>query len=197
MVWEIGVRLDGIGEKNPDAMECHPVVSANAYFYDILGIMECFAKMNNDTEFQAKMKKEKEQLFDAFNSEYLKGIPLTTYEWYGSQTATVMALQFGMVPEEEIQSVVKGLAYNIKAVKGGHHATGIHGNRYIYTVLNKYGKAELAHQILTTPTFPSQTYVMNYGFTTWPERQFYWEEMAGTNELSKPSDAQWFCGLFF
>jgi len=193
---EKGIIDNGMGDwcpprwdrrQNPDAMECHPVVSANAYFYDILGIMEYFAKMKGDADFRAKMKNEKQALFEAFNEVYLENIPLVNYSWYGSQTATVMALQFGMVPEDKIDSVVKGLKYNIEAVKGGHHATGIHGNRYIYTVLNKYESADLAHQILTTPTFPSQTYVMNYGFTTWPERQFYWEEMEGlTNSLNHP-----------
>jgi alpha-L-rhamnosidase len=119
------------------------------------------------------------------------------FEWYGSQTATVMALQFGMVPNDKIASVVKGLKYNIEAVKGGHHSTGIHGNRYIYTVLNKLGHADLAHEILTTPTFPSQTYIMNYGFTTWPERQFYWDEMEGlTNSLNHPMHSG-FAAYFF
>lgn len=201
-----GIIQNGMGDwcpprwdrrKNPDAMECHPVVSANAYFYDILRIMESFAEMNKDRAFQKKMNEEKKQLLNAFNSEYLSRIPLTDYEWYGSQTATVMALQFGMVAEEKIEAVIKGLEYNIEAVKGVHHATGIHGNRYIYTVLNKYGKAELAHQILTTPTFPSQTYVMNYGFTTWPERQFYWEEMKGlSNSLNHPMQSG-FAAYFF
>jgi alpha-L-rhamnosidase len=191
-----GIIQNGMGDwcpprwdrrQNPDAMECHPVVSANAYFYDVLGVMEYFAEMTGDVDFQQKMKKEQQDLFEAFNTVYLEKIPLVNYNWYGSQTATVMALQFGMVPEDKIASVVNGLKYNIEAVKGGHHATGIHGNRYIYTVLNKYESADLAHQILTTPTFPSQTYVMNYGFTTWPERQFYWDEMEGlTNSLNHP-----------
>lgn len=193
---EQGIIQNGMGDwcpprwdrrKNPIAMECDPVVSANAYFYDILGVMQFFAKMNKDVDFQEKVEKEQEELLEAFNKAYLTNIPLTSYDWYGSQTATVMALQFGMVPAEKVKAVVKGLEYNIVAVKGGHHATGIHGNRYIYTVLNKYGKADLAHQILTTPTFPSQTYVMNYGFTTWPERQFYWEEMEElSNSLNHP-----------
>ncbi len=174
-------------KRNPKAMECHPVVSANAYFYDILGIMQRFATMNNDHDYEAKMKNEKASLYEAFNAEYLKEIPMSPHSWYGSQTATVMALQFGIVPDNKLESVVNGLAYNIKAVKGGHHSTGIHGNRYIYTVLNKYGKANLAHEILTTPTYPSQTYVMNYGFTTWPERQFFWEDMDGlSNSLNHP-----------
>ena len=193
---ENGIMQDGMGDwcpprwdrrKNPKAMECDPIISANAYFYDVLGIMERFAKMNNDASYEAHMKQEKEALKKAFNKEFLVGIPNTDYKWYQSQTATVQALQFGIVPENEIENVVNGLAHDIVAVKGGHHSTGIHGNRYIYTVLTENGKGDLAHEILTTPEFPSQTYVMNSGFTTWPERQFVWEEMEGpTNSLNHP-----------
>ncbi|KAA5824835.1 Bacterial alpha-L-rhamnosidase [Algibacter amylolyticus] len=193
---EKGIMQDGMGDwcppkwdrrKNPSAMECDPIISANAYFYDVLGIMKTFAEINNDKAYAAKMKQEQEELKDAFNKAFLVSIPNTEHKWYQSQTATVMALQFGMVPEQEIAIVVNGLEYDIVEVKGGHHSTGIHGNRYIYTVLTKYGKADLAHQILTTPDFPSQTYVMNSGFTTWPERQFVWEEMEGpTNSLNHP-----------
>jgi len=193
---ENGIMQDGMGDwcpplwdrrKNPSAMECDPIISANAYFYDVLGIMEKFAKMNNDAVYETKMKKEKEALLKAFNQQFLVVIPNTKHKWYQSQTATVQALQFDMVPEEEIETVVNGLVHNIVEVKGGHHSTGIHGNRYIYTVLSKYGKADLAYQILTTPDFPSQTYVMNSGFTTWPERQFIWEEMEGpSNSLNHP-----------
>jgi len=191
-----GIMENGMGDwcppswdrrSNPGAMECDPIISANAYFYDVLGIMEVFAKINSDEVFETKMKEEKAQLLAAFNKEYLVDIPQTNYKWYQSQTATVQALQFGMVPDAEIENVVNGLVHDITAVKGGHHSTGIHGNRYIYTVLTKYGKADLAHQILTTPDFPSQTYVMNSGFTTWPERQFEWEKLEGpSNSLNHP-----------
>ena len=191
-----GIIQDGMGDwcpplwdrrKNPGAMECDPIISANAYFYDVLGVMERFAKMNNDAPYEEAMRKEKQELKTAFNKAFLFAIPNTDYKWYDSQTATVQALQFGMVPDEELENVVDGLVHNITEVKGGHHSTGIHGNRYIYTVLTKFGKGDLAHQILTTPEFPSQTYVMNSGFTTWPERQFEWKKMEGpTNSLNHP-----------
>lgn len=193
---ENGIMQDGMGDwcpprwdrrLNPEAMECDPIISANAYFYDVLGVMEKFAKMNDDPGFEAKINAEKNALKIAFNKAYLQPIAGTKYKWYLSQTATVQALQFGLVPENERENVVNGLIHDIVEVKGGHHSTGIHGNRYIYTVLAANGKADLAHQILTTPTFPSQTYVMNSGFTTWPERQFVWEEMKGpTNSLNHP-----------
>ena len=203
---ENGIMQDGMGDwcpplwdrrKNPSAMECDPIISANAYFYDVLGVMEKFAKINNDVDFEAKMKTEKVALLNAFNKEFLVDIPNTKYKWYQSQTATVQALQFGMVPKVEIDAVVNGLVHNIVEVKGGHHSTGIHGNRYIYTVLTENGLADLAYQILTTPDFPSQTYVMNSGFTTWPERQFIWEEMEGpTNSLNHPMHSG-FSAYFF
>ena len=193
---ENGIMQDGMGDwcpplwdrrKNPSAMECDPIISANAYFYDVLKVMEKFAKINKDAAFESKMKTEKEALLKAFNKQYLVEIPNTKHKWYQSQTATVQALQFDMVPEAEIENVVNGLVHNIVEVKGGHHSTGIHGNRYIYTVLTENGHADLAYQILTTPEFPSQTYVKNSGFTTWPERQFIWEEMEGpTNSLNHP-----------
>ncbi|WP_242204070.1 alpha-L-rhamnosidase [Aestuariivivens insulae] len=191
-----GIMQDGMGDwcpprwdrrLNPSAMECDPIISANAYFYDVLGIMETFAKMNGDKGYEAQMIEEKEALKLAFNKEFLVEIPETKHKWYQSQTATVQALQFGIVPDKEVDNVVNGLVYDIVEVKGGHHSTGIHGNRYIYTVLSNYGKADLAYDILTTPNFPSQTYVMNSGFTTWPERQFVWEGMEGpTNSLNHP-----------
>ena len=203
---EKGVIQNGMGDwcppnwdrlKNPSAMECDPIISANAYFYDVLGIMEKFAKMNNDPAFEEKTRKEKEALVQSFNKSFLVSIPSTSFKWYGSQTATVMALQFGMVPDTELNAVLDGLEYNIKVVKGGHHSTGIHGNRYIYTVLTKYGKTDLAYDILTTPSFPSQTYVMNSGFTTWPERQFEWEKLQGpSNSLNHPMHSG-FSAYFF
>lgn len=203
---ENGIMQDGMGDwcpplwdrrKNPSAMECDPIISANAYFYDILKVMEKFAKMNNDVDFEAKMKTEKEDLLKAFNKEFLVDIPNTKYKWYQSQTATIQALQFNIVPKDKIKTVVNGLVHNIVEVKGGHHSTGIHGNRYIYTVLSENGHADLAYQILTTPDFPSQMYVMNSGFTTWPERQFEWEKMEGpTNSLNHPMHSG-FSAYFF
>lgn len=203
---ENGIMQDGMGDwcpprwdrrLNPSAMECDPIISANAYFYDVLGIMESFASMNNDVAYAVKMKKEQQELKDAFNASFLVDLPNTPHKWYQSQTATVQALQFEMVPENQIENVVNGLVHDIVEVKGGHHSTGIHGNRYIYTVLSKYGKADLAYQILTTPNFPSQTYVMNSGFTTWPERQFEWEKMEGpTNSLNHPMHSG-FSAYFF
>tara|TARA_B100000809_G_C15140818_1_gene533267 strand:+ start:19284 stop:22121 length:2838 start_codon:yes stop_codon:yes gene_type:complete len=181
---------------NPGAMECHPYISANAYFYDILGIMSRVAKMMGEDTYAKELLTEQHTLKETFNREFLVNIGEDA-KWYGSQTATVMALQFGMVPEELKEAVVEGLKYDIINIKKGHHATGIHGNRYIYSVLNDLGEKELAYKLLTTPEFPSQAYILNTGLNTWPERQWKWDSgIEWDRSLNHPMQAG-FTALFY
>lgn len=159
---------------NPDAMECHPFISSTAFLYETCLILHKMATVLNDTEYAEWAKLQAEKLKQAFNEQFLDAIEGTPFYWYGSQTATVMAFRFGMVPEERHKEVVGGLIYDIEVVNAGHHTCGIFGLRHIYTVLNELGLSYLAIDILTTPDFPSQTYIMNAGLTTWPERQWEW-----------------------
>ncbi len=180
---QAGIIQNGLGDwcpprwdrnDNPDAMECHPFISASAYFYDILKITRQMAELMNDDEAQTWLQKEAEQLKASFNAEFLVDVEGTPFQWYGSQTATVMALQFGMVFTDKKQDVVNGLKYDIEKTHSGHHSTGIHGNRYIYSLLNDLGEEDLSYSILTHPEFPSQGYIVNAGLNTWPERQWEW-----------------------
>ncbi|TXF90240.1 Bacterial alpha-L-rhamnosidase [Neolewinella aurantiaca] len=191
-----GIIENGMGDwcpprwdrrKNPSAMECHPVVSATAYFYDILKVMKTFSVLVEDEQYTRFLTNEISDLRAAFNRVYQEPIPGTNHRWYGSQTATVMAMQFDLVPGEEEQSVLNGLIYDIEEVNNGHHTVGIHGNRYLYTVLSDYEKADLAYSVLTNPEFPSQAFILNTGFTTWPERQFDWSTgIEFSNSLNHP-----------
>lgn len=182
---------------NPSAMECHPYISANAYFYDILGIMSRIAKMMGEEDYAKELLIEQDTLKKTFNREFLVTIGKSDTKWYGSQTATVMALQFDMVPKEVREAVVEGLKYDIINVKKGHHSTGIHGNRYIYTVLNDLGEKELAYNLLTSPEFPSQAYILNAGLNTWPERQWKWGSgIEWDRSLNHPMQAG-FSALFY
>lgn len=191
-----GIIENGMGDwcpprwdrrSNPEAMECHPVVSATAYFYDILKVMKSFSVLMEDEQYTRFLTAEISALLEAFNEVYLESVEGTDHVWYGSQTATVMALRFGLVPEDLEQRVLNGLVYDIEVVNNGHHTVGIHGNRYLYTVLSDYGKSALAYDVLTHPDFPSQAFVLNTGFTTWPERQFDWSEgIEFSNSLNHP-----------
>lgn len=191
-----GIIENGMGDwcpprwdrrSNPEAMECPPVVSATAYFYDILKVMKTFSGLMEDERYTRFLAAEIQALKKAFNEVYLESVAGTDHVWYGSQTATVMALRFDLVPEDLKQRVLDGLVYDIEVVNNGHHTVGIHGNRYLYTVLSDYGKTALAYDVLTHPDFPSQAFVLNTGFTTWPERQWDWSEgIEFSNSLNHP-----------
>ncbi len=203
---EHGIIQNGMGDwcpprwdrrDNPEAMECDPITSANAYFYDILGIMSRIASMQNDSAYKAVLDNERAALRTAFNKAYLISIGEADALWYGSQTGTVMALQFGMVNPSVEKRVVAGLLHDIINVKDRHHATGIHGNRHIYTLLNDLGYGDLSQHLLTTPEFPSQAYIINAGMTTWPERQWEWASgIEWDRSLNHPMQAG-FAAMFY
>ncbi len=181
---EEGIIQNGLGDwcpplwdrkNNPDAMECHPFISANAFFYDILKVARQMAQLMDDKRALAKYEKDMANLKRDFNSAFLKHDQGNKRAWYGSQTATVMALQFDMVPDSILRNVVDGLKYDILITHNGHHSTGIHGNRYIYSLLQDLGEPLLSYSLLTNPSFPSQAYILHSGLTTWPERQWEWD----------------------
>jgi alpha-L-rhamnosidase len=181
---EEGIIQNGLGDwcpplwdrqDNPEAMECHPYISANAFFYDILNVAKQMALLMDDKRAQANYEKDRINLKRDFNRAFLKYDQGDKRAWYGSQTATVMALQFGMVPDSILSNVVDGLKYDILITHKGHHSTGIHGNRYIYSLLKDLGEPQLSYSILTNPSFPSQAYIIQSGLTTWPERQWEWD----------------------
>ncbi len=178
-----GIIENGLGDWCPpfwqmpwdtENMECHPFISANAYFYDILGIMQRIASDMDEPVYAEFLNNEQVQTRNNFNRQFLEPIGPGNGKWYGSQTATVLAIQFGMVDESILSDVKDGLIYDIVHNKGTHHSTGIHGNRYIYSVLADLGEFQLSYDLLTTPDFPSQAYILNSGLTTWPERQWAW-----------------------
>jgi len=137
-------------------------------------VMIRFAHLMEEDEYAAGLKEIRMGLKEDFNREVLEE---TGNEglWYGSQTATAMALRFGMVPKGKKEAVARGLVYDIQVKNKGHHTCGIHGNRHLYTVLSDLGLADLAYSVLTHPEYPSQAYILNNGLTTWPERQFEWD----------------------
>ncbi|MBK1876438.1 alpha-L-rhamnosidase [Pelagicoccus mobilis] len=160
----------------PEYMLCHPHVSGTAFFYRTLQIAGDMAEVFGDKVYGDYCSKLAADVKDAFNEAYLVEGGAEDSLFYGSQTATVMALKFGMVPEERIDAVVRGLVHDIEVEHQGHYTVGIHGLRHIYTVLSDYGHEALVARMLVDRSFPGPGYLVDHGFSTWPERQFNWDE---------------------
>jgi alpha-L-rhamnosidase len=87
----------------------------------------------------------------------------------GTQTAMVLALNFDMLPTSMHESTADRLVENIKSY-GNHLSTGFLGTPYLTDVLTRFGKTDVAYQLLLQESFPSWLYPVKMGATTIWER---------------------------
>jgi len=153
---------------------------AQCFFANSVQIMINTAKVlgkNEDAEkFIALLKNVK----DAFIKEYLTPNGRLVS---GTQTAYVLALNFDMLPENLREQTVQKLVDNIRNY-GNHLTTGFLGTPYLCHVLNRFGKTDVAYQLLMQETYPSWLYPVKMGATTIWER---WDGIKPDSSFQTPS----------
>lgn len=82
-----------------------------------------------------------------------------------TQTAHVLALAFGLVPEMYREKTVCGLK-DLLAQSGGHLTTGFMGTPHLVRVLSENGCLDEAYNLLLKDDFPSWLYQVKCGATT-------------------------------
>ena len=92
-----------------------------------------------------------------------------------TQTAYSLALAFDLFPENMRDKAVERLIKNINDYQG-HITTGIVGTSYISNVLTRYGKTDIAYEMLLKETNPGWLYQVKKGATT------IWERWDGIQE---------------
>jgi alpha-L-rhamnosidase len=93
-----------------------------------------------------------------------------------SQTAQVLVLFSGIVPDEKKEKVLKELVEDITVPCGYHLNTGIIGTKYVLDVLSDFGHVDLAFKLLTQTSYPSWGYMIKESATTLWERWEYLTE---------------------
>lgn len=104
------------------------------------------------------------------------------------QTANVLPLAFGLVPEAERTRVLDGLLADIEA-QGGNLNAGIVGTRYLLPVLEAMGAADTAHQVATQTDYPSWGEWVALGYTALSES--WGETIRSRNHHMFGSIGQW------
>jgi alpha-L-rhamnosidase len=99
-----------------------------------------------------------------------------------SQTSYILALKFGLLPEELRASAAKLLVEDIKS-RGNHLSTGFLGTVYICHELTRAGYTDVAYDLLLQETYPSWLYPVRMGATT------IWERWDGQKTDSTFQDA--------
>jgi alpha-L-rhamnosidase len=134
-------------------------------------------------------------IVEAFNRAYVGD---DAYIEGDTQTAYLLALHIGLVPEELRVRAAERLVADIEA-HDGHLTTGFIGVGLLCPVLSEMGYVDLAHRLLLNETFPSWGYSIRHGATTIWERWDGWTEEAGFqtpmmnsfNHYSLGSVGQW------
>lgn len=103
---------------------------------------------------------------ETFREKYLDDAGALTVD---SQSASVLALWYGLIPEELRQAAADRLAEMIVA-NDTRKTTGFLGTRSLLPVLTEFGHFELAVQLMQSRRFPSWGYPVMQGATTVWER---------------------------
>ena len=140
------------------------LISICYYAYDAL-LMEKLSAVLGKTRKAASYRKLYEKIRRHFQRTYMKRGKLTQT----SQTAYILALRFGMLPEAYVETAKQDLARKIKD-NGYRLSTGFVGTGLLNTSLSMLGLDNLAYSLLLQTDNPSWLYSVYQGATTIWER---------------------------
>lgn len=100
---------------------------------------------------------------DAFNAAYFD--EATNSYPGGTQTANVLPLAFGLVPEGREAAVAENVRANV-AAHGDHLTTGFLGTGLLLPMLSDWADHQQAWRVATQRTYPSWGYMVEQGATT-------------------------------
>jgi len=83
-----------------------------------------------------------------------------------SQTSNILALRFGLVPDEHRSRTFDNLVEKIMGEAEGHVGTGLIGCQWLMRTLSDNGRPDIAYTLATQNTYPSWGYMVEHGATT-------------------------------
>jgi alpha-L-rhamnosidase len=141
---------------------------STAYQYHNCRIMAGLAKKMGKPEDPDLFDKMADKLKAAFNAKFLN--PQTHVYQGGTQCADILALKFGLVPDDQRDAVITHLVDDILVQHQGHSSVGLVGMQWMMQTLTEIGRPDVAWTILTQTTRPSWGYMLSKGATTIWER---------------------------
>ena len=143
-------------------------ILSTTVYYDLLRLMEKFARLNGRMADVAEYEAMRAQIREAYNKTFFD----KTKGCYGNNTVTanILSLQLGLVPDAYRQQVIDNIvAVTNGPIFNGHISTGVLGVQHLMRGLTRNGHGDLALKIATNDTYPSWGYMVKHGATT------FWE----------------------
>ncbi|OAS14367.1 glycoside hydrolase family 78 protein [Paenibacillus oryzisoli] len=118
-------------------------------------------------------------LFDDIAKAFRKAFVAEDGRIHGhTQTVYVLALQFGILTENQSKQALEHLVTDIQG-RGNRLSTGFLGVGYLLPALTDNGSLDVAYNLLQQEAFPSWMYSIKHGATTIWERWDGWTEDQG------------------
>jgi alpha-L-rhamnosidase len=168
---------------------------ATAYWaYDATLMAEIAAVTGRHREAE-EYKEVADEVASAFRKSYIG--PTGQVE-SGTQTAYVLALHMGLMPDD-LRANAAGYLVDAIAHEDWHLSTGFVGVGYLLPVLSSNGYSEVAYKLIEQRSFPSWQYTIDRGATTiWERWDGYTDEhgfqsprMNSFNHYSLGSVGEW------
>ena len=166
------LALDGSGKTEGGTPR--DLIGTAFYAYDA-EIMAKIATVLGRDQDAADFRALHEKIVSAFQYRFITPAGLLTS---GTQTAYVLALHFGLVPEKLRPVAARELVRDIER-RDFHLATGFVGTPYLLDVLETEGCLDVAYRLLEQETFPSWLFPIKNGATTIWERWDGWTPEKG------------------
>jgi len=138
---------------------------ATAYFYYTTNLTAKIAGIIGKTDDAKKYNTLAANIKDAFNKEFVTSNGRLVSH---TQTAYVLALAFGILPDNLIENAGNYLAKDVAKFK--HLTTGFLGTPLLCPMLSEIGRDDLAFMLLNRKDYPSWLYPVTQGATTIWER---------------------------
>jgi len=139
------------------------VISDAYYFYDV-SLLERIAGVLGKTSDEHTYADRAARIKDAFNRNFFDA--KTAEYGGGTQTASALALFFGLVPEKDVGAASFYLERDILDHHNNHLTTGIIGTKYLMPALTETGRSDMAYDLAVQTTYPSWGYMIEKGATT-------------------------------
>lgn len=170
----------------PDRIRIPEPLVNTAYYYYCTDLMHKIASILGKEKDVTFFTHTAAQIKENFNQAFYN--PETRHYWEGKQGADVFALAFGLVPEENIQSVFEAMLTHLESI-GYHFDTGILGTPLLLDVLTRYGRSDLAYRVMNQRKAPGFAYLLDDANST------LWENWNGEASRCHPmfgSVVAWF-----
>ncbi|MCE0522548.1 MAG: glycoside hydrolase family 78 protein [Methylacidiphilales bacterium] len=174
------LALDGGGKT--EGITPFDLIGTAFYAHDA-GLMAKVADILGRSDDAKKYRVLHGEIVEAFRRRFVtpEGIVVS-----GTQTASVLALHFGLVEESVRATTARELVRDIEK-RNYHLATGFVGTPYLLEVLESAGYLDVAYKLLEQETFPSWLFPVRHGATTIWERWDGWTPEKGFQDKSMNS----------